>query len=104
MQQEGILQEILDVNKRLADHLARLNGGMTTMALRKASDRCHVEYEWLLDRVQRGDIVAYRPGPNSSWRVNPDDVNAYLTRTSNQRAERVSRRGVGLRARMSGRS
>lgn len=56
---------------------------LPTSPLRDAARACNVEYRWLLERVQRKEIPAYRPDAGSSWRVYLSDVDAFLTKTSN---------------------
>lgn len=64
------------------------------VSLRRASEICQVEYKWLLERVQRSEIPAYRPNSAASWRVYPRDVVAFLTTTTNQQPKKRLRRAA----------
>jgi hypothetical protein len=80
-------EEITTLRKILREELAEMlnirGSSRATVPLRFAAEVCNVQYKWLLERVQRGEIPAYRPDPASSWRVYVSDINIFLTRTSN---------------------
>lgn len=81
------ITEITIIRKIMREELAEiLNKRGTiraTIPLRAAAEVCNVEYRWLLERIQRREIPAYRPDPSASWRVYISDINAFLTKTSN---------------------
>lgn len=62
--------------------------------LREAAEFCHVELEWLRDRVERREIPAFRPGPRTLWRVHVDDVVKFLTADTNLKPQRRLRQVI----------
>lgn len=55
----------------------------TPLGLREAAEVCHVELNWLRERVARKEIPAYRNREGTPWNVFPKDVRAFLMAESN---------------------
>lgn len=53
------------------------------VTVRQAAETAGVDYRWLLDRITRKELKAYRSGDHDPWRVYLKDVRELLTRQSN---------------------
>ena len=71
------------MREELSEILNKRSSNGATLPLRVAAEICNIQYRWLLERVQRKEIPAYRPDSTSSWRVYISDINTFLTRISN---------------------
>ena len=97
------VEEITIIRKLLREELAELLNirvpSRDTVPLRSAAQLCNVEYRWLLEKIQRQEIPAFRPDPASCWRVYISDVNLFLTRTTNLEStqKKVARKLHALR-------
>jgi len=94
MDLEGIGNLIRKVVREEFAAIRSMTNNHGTVPLRAAAEACHVEYRWLLERIQRREIPGYRPDSSSSWRVYISDINSFLTKTTNLEAPKKSRKIV----------
>jgi len=84
-----LLAKLADMDRKLAALVAdRSFDSKVPLVLREAAEVCHVELEWLRERVKYKDIPAYRSTGNGSWRVFPADVKKFVMQETNQRPAR----------------
>lgn len=77
---DAVISEIRALRKMVEKIAAASPPPRVPVSLREAAAVCHVEKNWLLERVQLKDIQGYRAKDEAPWRVYVDDVLAYLTR------------------------
>ncbi|MBJ6798626.1 hypothetical protein [Geomonas propionica] len=79
-----ILAKLEDLDRKVTALTAEVNySTKTPLLLRDAAEICHVELNWLRERVAWKNIPAYRSGPAAPWRVFPKDITAFVMAETN---------------------
>lgn len=80
----AVKKELAELRSMLAAVLPLVKPSRALLTLTEAAEVCHVKKPWLLERVQREEIPAFRSSADAPWRVYVADVQAFLTKESNQ--------------------
>ena len=91
---KAVKKELSEIRSMLSAAMVLVKPIQMLMTLTEAAKVCGVKKPWLLERVQREEIPAYRSSADAPWRVYVADVQAFLTKESNQRPVRRSRRAA----------
>lgn len=92
----AVKKELMELRSMLAEVLPLVRPPKALLTLTEAAKVCNVRKAWLLERVQRDEIPAFRSSADAPWRVYVADVQAFLTRESNQQKRPVRQRRAAL--------
>lgn len=99
---DKLMQKLVELNSKVEQLVAEKNfDSKVPLGLREAAAACHVELNWLRERVARKEIPAYRNREGTPWNVFPADIKAFIMEESNMR-QNIRQKSV-LRLTRSGR-